>query len=446
MKKIFLFVFIITFLCFIKYNSNSQIPGAISYQGILTDQNGKDTLAHGTYKMTFEIYDQKSDGTAIWSEAHDSVEVSGGLFSVYLGGGKLIGGTHISDLAFDKQYFLKVSYKPSGASGVFSFDDRLPFATSPYAFNTKRIDGNQLDAKTPKKDQVLKYDGQNWTPQNDSTGGNFPTLESDSGIVVTTGTNTIRITGVNIKANSPIEITSSNGILTINLNKVPLSKIDNGNAQKGQTLKWNGAEWAPAFDMPIGTVVAFAGEDVQLPDGWLYCDGSAYLQSDYQDLYKLISLKYGNSGANSNYFSVPDYRGLFLRGVDTSFSKGESKGYDPDRHSRIRPNENATATGNRVGSLQMDAITEHYHFEFSTLQSTNDGSAAMYKTDQANRAVAAYFNNSGGNNSIYNYELVSDPGGVATGGLSSGVIPNSLNISTESRPKNAYVNWIIKAK
>ena len=63
-------------------------------------------------------------------------------------------------------------------------------------------------------------------------------------------------------------------------------------------------------------------------DGWLLCDGKQYSQTTYSKLYKLISTNFcktytsrihaGTSGqCNDGYFAVPDYRGFYLRGLNS---------------------------------------------------------------------------------------------------------------------------------
>ena len=62
--------------------SPSAVPEMIHYQGVLADDAGNplDT----TVSMTFSIYDDFTDGTALWTEIHGSVTTLGGLFNVLL--------------------------------------------------------------------------------------------------------------------------------------------------------------------------------------------------------------------------------------------------------------------------------------------------------------------------------------------------------------------------
>jgi hypothetical protein len=62
--------------------SLEQIPQTISYQGVLTDANGK-AVPDGDYSLTFKLYDV-TGGVELWSETQ-SVEVKKGIFNVILG-------------------------------------------------------------------------------------------------------------------------------------------------------------------------------------------------------------------------------------------------------------------------------------------------------------------------------------------------------------------------
>ena len=62
-------------------------------------------------------------------------------------------------------------------------------------------------------------------------------------------------------------------------------------------------------------------------DGWLKCDGTQYSTSTYSKLYSVIGTNfcrkytsksaYTSSACSSGKFAVPDYRGFFLRGINS---------------------------------------------------------------------------------------------------------------------------------
>jgi phage-related tail fiber protein len=81
----------------------AEVPAIISYQGILTDNNGAPLT--GNYDLTVRIYEQQSDGTAIWNETHTGVSISGGVFNIKLGSVTPFDAS----VDFSTQYWLGVS-------------------------------------------------------------------------------------------------------------------------------------------------------------------------------------------------------------------------------------------------------------------------------------------------------------------------------------------------
>lgn len=78
--------------------------------------------------------------------------------------------------------------------------------------------------------------------------------------------------------------------------------LDENNTLKKQTETRNA---------DVGFIKPFAGNTV--PDGYLYCDGSAVSRTTYSELFAAIGTIYG-AGDGSTTFNVPDLRGYFLRG------------------------------------------------------------------------------------------------------------------------------------
>lgn len=55
-----------------------------------------------------------------------------------------------------------------------------------------------------------------------------------------------------------------------------------------------------------------------LPEGWLWCDGSALLRADYTELFARIGTKFGQ-GDGSTTFNIPDFTGgRFIEGDSSS--------------------------------------------------------------------------------------------------------------------------------
>ena len=165
--------------------------------------------------------------------------------------------------------------------------------------------------------------------------------------------------------------------------------------------------------VPIGTMMAYAGdanyvntqEELQ-NQGWLICNGDEYPTESYPDLYTLIQNYYGTP-TDDQKFKVPDLRGLFVRGIDNG------RGEDPDAESRISYPSGGNS-GDKVGSYQVDAFKQHSHeMQF------NDGAQAE--------------GSDGGRKGKYQGDYNPSMKTQSVGG-------------NETRPKNIYVYWIIKAK
>ena len=137
--------------------------------------------------------------------------------------------------------------------------------------------------------------------------------------------------------------------------------------------------------IPAGTISAYAGSTA--PSGYLECNGSQQSRTTFADLFSVISTTYG-TGDNSTTFNLPDLRGEFIRGLDSS------RGVD---------------IGRNLGSFQSDSFASHSH----TGVSGNPG------TDPARKGGA---------------NRVDDTDVYATNAVGE----------TETRPRNVALMFIIK--
>jgi microcystin-dependent protein len=213
---------------------------------------------------------------------------------------------------------------------------------------------------------------------------------------IQTALNTTKLDGDNLQTGGvPTAALADSAVTTAKINDLAVTTA------KINTAAVTAAKLATTLVPPAGMIVAYGGTSA--PTGWLLCDGTAVSRSTYSDLYAAIGVAYGY-GDNSSTFNVPDLRGRFIRGVDSS------QGRDPDAASRTAINTGGN-TGDAVGSLQGDAYTAHTH------------------TGAINTTVPAGSNISSGSN--YSQTLNS-----TTTGSSGG--------STETRPKNVGCWFIIK--
>lgn len=78
---------------------------------------------------------------------------------------------------------------------------------------------------------------------------------------------------------------------------------------------------------PIGSIVAWpvTHTPISAPEGWVNCDGSILVNSDYSDLFALIGTTYG-VGTPGYSFKVPDLRGRFPLGASGSHAIASTGG------------------------------------------------------------------------------------------------------------------------
>jgi ABC-type antimicrobial peptide transport system permease subunit len=74
---------VLVFLASLPFTSYA-VPMTMGYQGHLTDSKGDPV--NGNADITFKIYSVSSGGSHVWTETHNSVEVTDGIFSVILTG------------------------------------------------------------------------------------------------------------------------------------------------------------------------------------------------------------------------------------------------------------------------------------------------------------------------------------------------------------------------
>ncbi len=116
---------------FISNNAYSQSPKTMSFQGVLTDNNGE-SISDGSYSLNFTLYDDASGGTLLWEE-DITTEVSDGIFSVILGRSESL------DLPFDQPYWLGIA-----VDGGVELSPRTVLTAAPYSLGGK---ATELDIK-----------------------------------------------------------------------------------------------------------------------------------------------------------------------------------------------------------------------------------------------------------------------------------------------------------
>lgn len=130
----------------------------------------------------------------------------------------------------------------------------------------------------------------------------------------------------------------------------------------------NGFESYTEEPATVGSIIMWPTSTA--PTGYLECDGSSLLRSEYAGLFAVISDDYG--AADGDHFTIPDMRGRFVRG----YAHGSAN--DPDRASRTDRGD--TTDGDAVGTKQADAYYSHVHSwrETHVQYLLNEGAGQLY--------------------------------------------------------------------
>ena len=101
---------------------------------------------------------------------------------------------------------------------------------------------------------------------------------------------------------------------------------------------------------PVGTIVPFAGDVSQVPNGFLLCDGSEFSASSFPELANVVGDKYQSSSGDTYY--LPDLRGKFALG-----NNPQGDGGDPGFTRRTE----GDAGGSETHVLQTTELPSHNH-------------------------------------------------------------------------------------
>lgn len=178
--------------------------------------------------------------------------------------------------------------------------------------------------------------------------------------------------------------------------------------------------------VPSGVVFSFPGLSTSVPSGYLLCDGTAYSANDYPNLYAAIGNTWATcrnqstgsaySSPATGYFRVPDFRGVFIRGVGTS----------------VRPGGGDSVTVTLAG-MQEDKMRSHNH----KLWAANGGSPS------AGNSYVLTYDNAGA--WTQNFFTTSSESSSNVGTMPHMIEGDSSSAyATDTRPRNVGSYYIIK--
>lgn len=368
------------------------VPSEMSYQAVVTDDNGDplSPTSPTSYEVTIRIFPGATGGASLWTERHVT-SVFDGRFAVILGQGAPVpaagGGNEprpdLGNVFTQSLRFTEITVRENvGGAVAKTLAPRQKIVASATAFRARVAEtalvANSLAPGTLSANAI----------PNGLINANMLAANSVANSEIASNA----VTSAKIASNT---ITAAE----IGANAVGTSEITDGSI--------NIADLAAAVQrelVPPGTIMAYGGDTA--PPGWYMCDGTFGISpAGDPKLFAVIGYRFGGYTSNgTHWFLAPDLRGRFLRGRDGGV------GRDPDRASRTRMYAEG-ATGDAVGSVQGDEFKSHTH----------------------------QWLGSNGNNSPSSVDFTASEFGSKN--QYQNTLPTGGN---ETRPINAYVNFIIK--
>ncbi|MEZ5326867.1 MAG: phage tail protein [Verrucomicrobiales bacterium] len=392
-------------------------PALLPFQGHLTAADGT-ALDGGAKVVQFKIYDAPVSGTAVWAGEVHKLSVNDGLVNTVLGTKTAFqdtyGPANSKKVMFSEPLYIEITVDANDDNTITAADPPLlprqvllPANFAHVAHSVRNSSGEEvissegeIDGSKIAEDSIASASlGTVALAKLGDDGGNHAAGLSSAQIAeAAVGSSEIR----------------NNTVSEVDLTPALRDRLDSGL-------------------IPPGTIVPFAGTEAKIPSGWLLCDGRAMDKDSSNGKYARLQSAIGHAWGDGSEgdgaiagvtdFNLPDLRGYFLRGVSGT------TGRDLDANDRVE----SAAGGhikNNVGSVQSDAFLNHDHRIFSSSSSGRDPDTITGTGYVIRRAV---------DGQSYNMREGTE-GNHPTHGQTS-VRGQSAQ---ETRPKNAYVYFIIK--
>lgn len=293
-------------IIFLHIKGSAQENDGFFYQAVARDANGE-VLSSQDISISFEIRKGNSNGTVVYEEDYTTSTNEFGLVNVIIGNedlddfngiewdegpyflnvaidGENLGTTPFQTVPYSKfatsmnlEHLENVSISDLDQGDVLKWDGNKweakedetgdvgdPDPTDDLLKGSnaggdlaakypnprvKGIQGRNVTNQEPKKDQILKWNGNQWALSDDEVGTNNVSGDPDPDDDVLKGS----------PASGDLKGTYPNpGVKAIQGRPVA-----NLNPQLGQVLKWNGQEWAPSTDLLSSTT-----DDIDLQSPW----------------------------------------------------------------------------------------------------------------------------------------------------------------------------------
>jgi hypothetical protein len=245
MKRIFFFIILV----FLGAALSAQTPLSFRYQAVARDNSGN-ILDNQLVSFRISILSGSVSGTITYRETHTGLSTNAfGLVELEIGKGTPVNGTFSTINWGSNSYFVKVEMDPAGGTSYQTLSTSQLLSV-PYALHAKTVEtGDNWGSQSVNSNASITGNGTVSTPLGIADNGVTSTKIQNGAV------NTDKLA-----SNSVTEAKIAAGAVTV-------AKIAQSGATTGQTLKWNGAAWAPGNDDLGGLTLPFEGTALTTSEG-----------------------------------------------------------------------------------------------------------------------------------------------------------------------------------
>ena len=188
--------------------------------------------------------------------------------------------------------------------------------------------------------------------------------------------------------------------------------------------------------IPVGTVITWPSNSWPSDrDNWLECNGQSISSAVYPELVGVIGSR------------VPDYRGRFLRGLQSGHSVGQTVANSLKSHNHTQPTHTHSFSGQLVSTALSGTAAGQKYSDDAVLWTTNYYNAADVISGSGpirSSNIRSNMSTKTANSSSVTGNLKSGTvsGSIGTGGGN----PTDYTGSEETAPDHIYVRCLIRAK
>ncbi len=302
----------ILFLISILYSTHSyaDIPLSIHHQGYLTDLN--QNPVNGTVIFTFRIYEEPLNGSPIWEEIQNNIEVVDGFYFAFIGN-----VTPLPSTLFDNSK----RYLAIAINGNSELSPRQQIGSNPYSFYSNFAveagDASTLNGNDSSAFSLFDHTHSEYSPldhthtDNDKQTLSLQSVNNDRLISISGGNQiSVNVEDADASATNEIQTISKTGN-TISLSQSGGSVTDSDtlsglSCNSGEFAKWNGSSWVCASN--TSSVWVQSGNDISYSQGNVSLDSSKTFTAGGMKLFEVSKIIGGNLNDVKN---IGTFKGIY---------------------------------------------------------------------------------------------------------------------------------------